>query len=391
MKGPVTITAYATKEDPVTGDIRQQITDFIQPYRLAKRDLELKFVDPREQPKMTTAAGIRNNGEMLVEYGGRSEHLTQASEQALTNLLMRLLRGKERTVAVLDGHGERKIDGNANHDLGEFGRQLSQKGFRTQSLSLLQAPEVPDNVALLIIANPRTDVLPGEVAKIRRYLDKGGNILWLIDQEPMHGLQPIADQLGLSLTAGTVIDPDAGRLQAPATLALSSGYGHHAITDTNALASVYPFARKIAFNEAGKDWQRTTLVEAGQNGWLEMGNLEGKVRFDKDQDIKGPIVIAAALERKVENRQQRIVVVGSGHFLANQYVGLLGNVDVGVNMVNWLSGDDNLINVQPRSNPDSSLTLSRGLLATVVLLFLIALPLSFLGSGVAIWWRRRKA
>jgi hypothetical protein len=187
-----------------------------------------------------------------------------------------------------------------------------------------------------------------------------------------------------------VIDPDAGRLQAPPTLALSSGYGHHAITDTSTAASVFPFARKIAFNE-GKEWQRSTLVEAAQNGWLEMGSLEGKVRFDKDQDIKGPIVIAAALERKVENKQQRIVVSGSGHFLANQFISLLGNLDIGVNMVNWLSGDDNLINVQPRANPDSSLTLSRGMLTSIVLMFLVALPLALLAAGGAIWWRRRKA
>ncbi len=392
LQGPVTITAYATKEDPVMGDVRQQISEFVAPYRLAKPDLVLKFVDPREQPKQTTAAGIRSNGEMLVEFGGRSEHLSQASEQALTNLLMRLLRGKERTVAVMDGHGERKIDGNANHDLGEFGRQLGQKGFRTQSLSLLQAPEVPDNVALLIIASPRADVLPGEVGKIKRYLDKGGNLLWLIDQEPLRGLQPVADLLGLTLTAGTVIDPDAGRLQAPATLALSSNYGHHAITDGNTLASVFPFARKIAFSESAKDWQRATLVEVAQNGWLELGSIEGKVRFDKDQDVKGPIVVASALERKVENKQQRVVVVGSGHFLANQFVTLLGNIDVGVNMVNWLSGDDNLINVQPRANPDSNYSVSSpAAYYAMALFFLIALPLTFLGTGVAIWWRRRKA
>ena len=59
--------------------------------------------------------------------------------------------------------------------------------------------------------------------------------------------------------------------------------------------------------------------------------------------------------------------------------------------MNWLSGDDNLINVQPRANPDSSLTLSRGMLTAIVLLFLVTLPLALLGAGGAIWWRRRKA
>jgi hypothetical protein len=49
-------------------------------------------------------------------------------------------------------------------------------------------------------------------------------------------------------------------------------------------------------------------------------------------------VVAAALERDLGSRKQRVVVAGTGHFLSNQYVGLLGNLDLGVNMVNWLAG-----------------------------------------------------
>ena len=60
-------------------------------------------------------------------------------------------------------------------------------------------------------------------------------------------------------------------------------------------------------------------------------------------------------------------------------------------MVNWLTGDDRLIAIQPRSAPDVSLTLSRGSLAALVIVFLIALPLAFLLAGAWVWWRRRSA
>ena len=102
-------------------------------------------------------------------------------------------------------------------------------------------------------------------------------------------------------------------------------------------------------------------------------------------------MVSAALERDLGGRKQRVVVAGTGHFLSNQYVGLLGNLDLGVNMVNWLAGDDALITVQPRPRSDLSLDLSRAALALIGIGFLVALPLAFLFAGGVIWWRRRKA
>ena len=64
----------------------------------------------------------------------------------MANLLQRLARSQERIIAYLDGHGEPKLDGRANFDLGEFGRQLSTKGFHVQPVNLAVAQDMPANV-----------------------------------------------------------------------------------------------------------------------------------------------------------------------------------------------------------------------------------------------------
>jgi ABC-type uncharacterized transport system involved in gliding motility auxiliary subunit len=389
MPGALTITAYATAQDPRLGDVRKLIRDFLAPYQRAKPDLALKFVDPSEQPQAARAAGVEINGEMVVEYGGRSEHLTALNEENVANLLMRLARGGERLIMYLDGHGERKLDGGANHDLGDFGKQLQLKGFRTLSLNLALAQDVPANARLLVIASPRVDVLPGEVAKLKRFVEKGGNLLWLIDQEPLHGLQPLAEQLGLVLTPGTVVDPSAQEQKAPPTWALGAAYPQHAITRGFNLITVFPFARQIGIME-GRDWHATPLIEVAPRGWVENGPLDGSIAFDKSSDIPGPITIGLALERAVEDRGQRVVVIGSGHFLSNSYLGNGGNLDLGVNIVNWLAGDEKLVTIQPKATIDSSLALSRTSAAVIALGFLVALPLLLLGAGALTWWRRRK-
>jgi len=376
LGGPVNITVYATEQDARLGDIRKIIRNFMSLYQRYKSDIQLAFIDPEKEPEKARAARVQLNGEMVVEYAGRSEHLTQLNEPILTSTLLRLAHTRDQTVMYLDGHGERKLDGIANHDLGEpFGAKLKQNGFRIGSLNLALAQEVP--------------------SKLLRYVERGGNLLWLVDAEPLHGLERLAEKLDLLLPPGTVIDPAASGMNAPATWSLGAVYPPHAITRNFNLITAFPSARPLAWNE-NPDWQHSVLVEVAARGWVSRNASSfstpgAKPRFDKQHDTPGPAIIAAALQRNINDREQRIVVVGNGAFLANSFAGNGGNVDLGVNMVNWLAGEEHLITLQPRAAKDSNLTLSKTQLTAIGIGFLFGLPLLLAGVGVYIWWKRRRA
>jgi len=389
MDGPVTVTVYVTVQDARLGDIRKIISEFLRLYQRIKPDFTFTFIDPTEHPKVTQEAGIKVNGEMVVTFNGRSEHLTIVNEQVFTNLLIRLVRSGEKLVMGLSGHGERRLDGRANHDLGEFGKQLSMKGFKTDSLNLAIAQDVPTNASVLIIASPQVNLLKGEVDKILAYVARGGNLLWLIDQESLRGLQPLAEKLSLTLTPGVVVDPQSQQLKVPITFALGANYGQHPITRNFNNITIFPFARQISLNES-KEWNGVSLVEVAQNGWVETGKLESDATFDEMYDVAGPISIAAALRRTLQDREQHVVVIGSGHFLANSYLGNGSNLDFGINLINWLVEDENLITIQPRATLDSNLTMSKSALTIIVSVFLIILPLFFLVCGITVWWQRRR-
>ena len=394
--GPVDITVYATEHDARLGDIRKLIREFVSLYQRYKPDLKLTFIDPEKEPEQARAAGIQLNGEMVVSYAGRSEHLTQLNEQVLTSVLLRLAHTRDQTVMYLDGHGERKLDGAANHDLGElFGAKLKQNGFRVASLNLALAQEVPDNAGVLVVTQPQVPLLPGEIDKLLRHVERGGNLLWLVDAEPLRGLEPLAERLDLLLPPGVVIDPSAAEMNAPVTWSLGAAYPPHPVTRDFNLITAFPSARPLTWNES-EEWEHHALLEVAPRGWVkrypgkDRDGLSG-LRFDKQHDTPGPAVIAAALQRHVNDREQRIVVVGSGAFLSNSFAGNGGNVDLGVNMVNWLASEERLITLQPRAGKDSQLTLNRNQLTAISVGFLIVLPLLLAGVGARMWWKRRRA
>lgn len=386
LDGPVKITVYATEQDAQLGDIRKLIREFVALYQRYKPDLTLSFVDPVKDAEAMRKASIKNNGEMVVEFEGRSEHITTLNEQTLSSALLSLAHSKDQLLMYLGGHGERNLEGMANHDLGEFGQRLKQLGYRISSLNLTLAQEVPDNASMLLLTHPQTKMMPGEVRKLLRYIDKGGNLLWLVDAEPLRGLEPLAEKLSITILPGIVIDPAAQDMNAPLNWTLGTGYPPHVITRDFDLVTVFPNARALS-EEQNDTWETHTLVEGAARGWVSE-NRNSK-RFNKNRDIPGPVDLALTLQRSVSDREQRIIVVGNGAFLANIYSGNGGNLNFGINMVNWLTNEERLITIQPHAAKDAKIVLSKHQLFAISISFLVLLPLLLLGAGTRQWWRRK--
>ena len=102
------------------------------------------------------------------------------------------------------------------------------------------------------------------------------------------------------------------------------------------------------------------------------------------------IDFAFALRRVLPEREQRVVVVGDTDFLANAWLGNGANLQLGLEMVRWLTGADELLGVQAGGAPDLSLDLSQPLMLVLAFGGLFGLPALLLAAGLAIWLRRRR-
>jgi len=396
LEGAVRITAYAREEEV----LRSRIRDLVERYRRHKGDMELRFVDPDNVPDKIRELGIAVDGELVIEYAGRSEHLQSHTEQAMTNALQRVTRTGERRLVFITGHGERRPLGQANHDLGDWGRQLEQRGFRLEGLNLAERGAIPEETAVLVLAGPQVNLLPGEVQIIQGYVERGGNLLWLADPGSLRGLGPLAEQLGLEFQPGVIVDPTTQifGIDNPA-MALVSGYPFHPLTQDFDLLTVYPQAVGILADPPAP-WESRPFLTTSGHAWSETGDLAGEVRFEEETDLSGPLDIGVALTRDLTagepssdeagRQTQRIAVVGDGDFLSNAFLGNGGNLDMGLSLANWLASDDALIAVPAKVAPDLSLALSKTQAAVIGIGYLVGAPLLLLVAGLFIWMRRRR-
>ena len=397
MQGPVDITAYA-REEP---GLREIITKIVARYQQVKPDIMLHFVNPDAVPDEVRKLGISVNGELVIHYQNRSQHVQSDSEEEFTNALQRLARGAERWLVFTEGHGERSPLGQANFDLGSWVLQLDNRGFKTQPINLADIQDIPKNTQVLVIAGPQVDFLPGEVKLVGDYIDRGGNLLWLLDPPgKLFNLDELATKLNIKAGQGTVID-FAGRLigldDPTIVLETASLYPPHPATEDFKLTTFFPTATVIASDD-DTEWQVTPLLSTGDHTWLENGKLEGEVAYDEGVDQIGPLNIGISLEREKDfdqgdgpvHKKQRVIVIGDGDFLSNTYVANSGNMDLGIRIMNWLSNDDNFISIPANLANDTQLDLSPVAAGIIGFGFLIILPLFLLITGFTIWWRRRK-
>lgn len=403
FNGPVTVTAFASESDM----LRRHIRDLVGRYRRHKPDLSLTFVNPDLEPQRVRDLGLSVDGEMLLEYQGRSEQVQDLSERGLSNVLLRLLRSGERRVVFIQGHGERDPAGEAGYDLGQWARQMGSRGITVTTVNLASAGVVPDGTSVLIIASPRSDYLPGEVQMIKEYLGRGGHLLWLADPGKMYGLEPLAASLGLKFRPGMIIDPNISQVGMmlfgtdDPRVTLVTTYPAHALVDGFAFNTLFPMSQSVIQVE-GSDWDATAFLNSLSNTWQETGQKSGKITFD-GSDIPGPLSLGLALTRTagsaegsdaaVQGEQvqseQRVVVIGDGDFLSNAFLGLGGNLQLSMNIVNWLSSDDQLVDVPVRTTTDATLTLDSTAIKLIGGGSLLVL-LGLIGTGLSIWWRRRR-
>lgn len=391
MDGPIVFQAYFNSDSQG----RQQVNRFIDKYKRFKKDISLEFVDNQLSSDQLIKMGFSQLDQLKITYANNDAYINRLNEQSLTSALFKVARKEDTWIAAIQGHGERDPLDTGNNGLSKLVNELNKTGVKIQSINLLSQAVIPDNTKVLIIAGTRNAYFGGELKLIEEFVNNGGNLLWLRDPAKQNYFKSLDDLLGLSLVPGVVIDANTKLrillgIKHAAVIPVTE-FHKHSITEQLKTHLLFPFASAITHQETS-DWRAQALFESLERSWSEIGEINtDKLKYEQDLgDTQGPLTIGVSLAREIEQKQQRVIVIGDSDFMANGYIGYGANFSLSLNILNWLTEDDKLLSITHQAAPDQSLELEDKDVTFIALILLLLVPGLLIGTGFTIRWLRHK-
>ncbi|MBO9632681.1 MAG: Gldg family protein, partial [Chitinophagaceae bacterium] len=309
-------------------------------------------------------------------------------------------------VGFVEGHGERQS--NSNQDRGynmvteekTFRHSMLNQGFDFTNISL--ATEVPADISIMVIAEPRRPYSPIELQNLQNYIAKGGNLIIAGEPDICSQMNEITKEIGVKFLPGTLvhankdIQPDVVALR-PSDEAVKFSFHLEDMKKQN--YSLALAGSSVLQFDPSKGFEATTLFRTPASGvWIEKDSFNTIDKLPVLDVEKGeseqeyPAVMA--LSRIVNDKQQKILVTGDADWLSNKELGInrpkvrAANYFLIAASFFWLSDGKAPIDMRLAPPIDNKLSYSKSW-KVIGGMLKIGFPLVLALVGVFIWIRRK--
>lgn len=266
-----------------------------------------------------------------VEWNGKSAPIRLFKdswrfpfEEHRSAALKRLLVGA-RKVAVLTGHGERSAYRKGSRD---YQKTLTEVSYRGALIShgfefaeLSPDVPVPDDVDLLLIADPDTAYTEAELRQIDNYIAAGGNLIIAGEPGKPEVLNGLVDKLGVRFEPGQVFQ-DHEDLPADMILArysdLAAQYAFEPARFREDDPVVLTGAVALTLLEDAP-FKASPILVADRNTAWRGASAAPSFEDTAHEPATGRLTsntLAYALTRTVSGKEQRIMVIGDADFMS---------------------------------------------------------------------------
>jgi len=392
IKGKITIRIFGRKNEILA------IKALTNLYRFENNQIDVEQVDIELRPDLVKKHEIYKSGTIEIEYNNRVDQITEASELALTNSILRLTRKRDPQILFTKGHGELSLEDKGKDGIYNVIAILKKAYFNIYSENTLSLFEIKENTDLIVIWGPQTAFMRPELQLIENFLGRGGKLLVGLDPtfngDKHVDLRAMLLRFGIKIDNNIVIDQisfiDGSNGSVPMISKIKS---NHPILSIEEGPIFFPLVSGIrpGNNEDSKKFElffdlKTSPFPASwaDNNPEEM--VKGKVVFNQDKDFKGPIDLIG-ISRQMDG-PTKVVVIGNSTFVSNAYEKYGKNFNLFVNAISWLvkSGEIDEFNLPLGKN--EPVFLNRHQIGLIFYFSVLFLPLVFV--VLSIWFYQRK-
>jgi hypothetical protein len=357
LQHPLEIKAFISDTHP----LKKRLVNFLKDYHKIQQFIKASVLSPSVAPAQIQAFSITQEGELLLQYEDHFKRVEKLTDEAFTRALLDLLHAQKTQLVFLEGHGERSLTTHSPFEVSYLNTL-----FQNQSVSIRAQPFPPevDRQTVLVIAHPRQPLNYQENQLIIKYLNQGGNLLWLIEpaleNDGLSGLNQVANFLGLKLLDGYISNEHNNLIEISQILTFENMQG---------LSAIFP---EVAALQLENSLFKTQLFLSTSNAFLKSFNNK---KLQENQSI---LNFGFRLERVIHHQIQRIVIIGDSDFMSNAYIEKQDNAKLTSEIINWLTETPALIKVTAQKFHDTQLALDFYLQMSLTGFFLFILPMIFI-------------
>ena len=348
----------------------------------------------------------RENGQkaFLRMYDDQGKYPSEAEISAVLKTMI----SKSPRIAFLGGHGERSIHDRSGVNYTSFTTVLDSRGalinqgYTPCTLTLSAGGDIPADIDVLVIADLRKALTDDELIQVKRYIERGGNLVVLGEPRRPEYIAPVLEQLGLAFVPGVLVQPHEG---------YAADYLW--VTFTPEGAELEPiFARMVELNNVLTMPSATAIYETENVGfeaipvfttgtmkcWNELEtknfSLEDPTLNEAIGEKENAYVTGYALRRDVKGKEHRVFVLGDADCISNAELGgdrefRRSNYALIDGMFRWLVYDEYPIDISRPAAKDNDVYLTPAGYAWVKIFLRWVCPAILVLLGCLIWFSRR--
>jgi ABC-type uncharacterized transport system involved in gliding motility auxiliary subunit len=388
-----------------------KLEDLLKNYANYSSRFTYKFIDPVKHPEKASQHEVTTTDILVVKCGDRETKIPGVGEEDITNAILKIANPLQKKIRFLSTHGERGLDDEENQGYYVAKKALENENYEVLPLELYMLEDVPEDTSVLVVASPEKQLEQSELDAIERYIDKGGNALFLMDPGSAPGMDGFLAKWGVDVGNNVVVDQVFRLFYGPALGVdpVVASYGVHEITTDFQGQTLFHMARSVNLAEPlPQGVAGVSLAKTSASSWAEtdLERFFSKSEVARsEEDLGGPVSIAVALtveakaapdeeakegdEDEDKAKASRVVVFGDAAFIDNEHIPKMYNADLYLNTVNWLAEEEELISIRPKTTRGSRVLMTPQETRDIFYMSVLILPEILLLFGLAIWWRRR--